>query len=136
MSNNDTYTPGPAHFNANLMCIIVLRAAAVTAEAPLWGEAGAALGWIQLIPAAPASPPQGTAELRSKGDAVCGKVHLAKGERRTRGVKNEKTSVRMSPADTKVREKGGEEVLHAEIPLQAMERTHAGGEKQCGAKKD
>lgn len=35
MSNNDTYTPGPAHFNANLMPIIVLGAGAVTPEAPL-----------------------------------------------------------------------------------------------------
>lgn len=41
-----------------------------------------------------------------------------------------------STADIKVREKGGEEALQAEISLHSMERTHTASEKQCEAKKD
>lgn len=47
--------------------------------------AEAALSRAQLIPAAPADSPQGTAEPCSQGDTVSGKVHLGQEKKCTQG---------------------------------------------------
>jgi len=83
------------------------------------GEAEAALGWTQLIPAAPTDPTQGTAEPRSRFGTASGKAYSSKGKNHCTGHEGCGKKVREATLQARHKSRrrgGGAPVTSAGIP--------------------